>query len=83
MDKKLNKIVLEILRQLYLEATPPLNLDEAMESQLTKKDDWYQNHFLSQTRQNEIIEEHLKNKKLTGLSKSAVTFNVHNYAPRG
>lgn len=81
--KNNDKIILDILRQMYLEASPSLNLDEAMESELTKEIGWYSNSFLPQKRQDEILEEHLKGKRLTKLSKSAIKNNVHNYAPRG
>jgi hypothetical protein len=80
---KNDKIILDILRQMYLEATPSLNLDEAMESGLTKQDDWYLNYFLDNSRQKEIIEEQLKGKRLTKLKKIAINFNVFMYAPKG
>jgi len=80
---KNSKIVLDILRQMYLEATPSLNLDEAMDSGLTKQDDWYLNYFLADSRQKEIIEEQLKGKRLTKLAKSSINLNVFMYAPKG
>jgi len=81
--KQTDKIILDILRQMYLEATPSLNLDEAMESGLTKEDSWYSNYFLDDSRQKEIIEEQLKGKKLTKLKKTSINFNIFMYAPRG
>ena len=68
---------------MYLEASPSLNLDEAMESGLTKEDSWYFNYFLDNSRQKEIIEEQLKGKRLTKLKKIAINNNVYNYAPKG
>ena len=82
MNKE-DKIILDILRQMYLEATPSLNLDEAMENGFTKQDSWYSNYFLDNSRQKEIIEEQLKGKRLTKLKKTSINFNVYNYAPKG
>jgi hypothetical protein len=81
--KKLDKLILEILTQMYAEATPPLDLEKAMAEEKTKQEFWFHNHILLQERQDTILEEALKGKRLTNLSKASIRFNVHNYAPKG
>ena len=62
IKKKLIKAVDEIYRRMYLEADPPI-LD--LNQYKGRTDMWFLNHYLDDKRQDEIIDEVLKEYKIT------------------
>ena len=71
-------IVEDILRELYLNATPSVKFDNID----TTKNNWYWDYEISREKELEIIEKHLKNKKLTKLTKQMIKNTVFNLAPK-
>lgn len=71
--KKEEKIVLDIYRQMYLEASPSVDFNNLLEK---SKIIHFDNYFLSVERQDEIIEENLKGKRLTKLKKAQIKNTV-------
>jgi hypothetical protein len=64
-DEKHLEIIMEIYRRMYRETDPPLDFDEHVRSGKAQENDWFRNHYLSDERQLEIIEEVLKENKIT------------------
>lgn len=54
----LEKIVTDILREMYDRADPGLDFDDLEENPEKYPDDWYDHHHLSQEEQKEIIKKH-------------------------
>ena len=75
------EIILDIYRQMYLEATPMVDFDKLMEkadiNDLGQKAIAFDNYFLAQERQEQIIKEHLKGKRLTKLKKQMITNSIN------
>jgi hypothetical protein len=71
--KKEEQILLEVYRAIYWEIG--VNLDELIESGETKKQGWFLNYCLPDSRQKEIIESVLKDKKLSKWKQKAI-FNT-------
>lgn len=71
------EIMLDIYRQMYSEALPSVNFDDLMDkadiNELGQKIISFDNYFLAQERQEQIIKEHLKSKRLTKLKKQAIS----------
>lgn len=55
--KFLYKICMEIYVQMYKEADPPLDFEQAIKDGITTKENWFMNYYLSTKRQEEIIVE--------------------------
>ena len=55
----------EILNEMYAEAEPPLDFDYAVANADEMDDDWYQQHYLSQERCQEIFDKHTESVDLT------------------
>jgi hypothetical protein len=74
--EKDKKIMFDILRQMYKEADPSADFDSLMEkatiNERGQKDIHFESYYLSQERQNEIIEEQLKGKRLTKIKKQMI-----------
>lgn len=68
----------DILRELYLSATPPTSFDSIDKT----RDGWYLGYCISAKKEEEIIENHLKNKRFTKLTKQAIRNAVYNLAPK-
>lgn len=51
----------DILREVYAEAEPSLDFDKMLDNPDDQPDDWYQRHYLSDERQEEIFEKHVEN----------------------
>jgi hypothetical protein len=62
---KINEIMLEIYRALYKEATPSADIDELIASGESKKEGFFNNYYLEDSRQEEIIRDILKTKKVS------------------
>lgn len=71
-------IVEDILRELYLNSTPSVSFDSIDKT----KNNWYWNYCISAEKELEIIEKHLKNRKLTKLTKQAIKNAVYNLSPK-
>jgi hypothetical protein len=71
-------IVEDILRELYLNATPPTPFDSIDKN----RDNWYWDYCISAKKELEIIEKHLKNRRLTKLTKQMIRNAVFNLAPK-
>ena len=78
---KTEKIIWDIYRELYLNSEPFCNFDELVNSaQKNEKGEKiipFENYFIEQELMDEIIEKHLKNKRLTKLTKNAIKVNVY------
>ena len=57
--------MLEIYRALYKEATPSADIDELIASGESKKEGFFNNYYLEDSRQEEIIRDILKTKKVS------------------
>ena len=57
--------MLEIYRALYKEATPSADIDELIVSGESKKEGFFNNYYLEDSRQEEIIRDILKTKKVS------------------
>jgi hypothetical protein len=57
-------IILEIYRQMYKESKPKGNIDKIIKSGEGKKSDWFLKYYLSNERQDEIINEVLDKFKI-------------------
>ena len=68
----------DILRELYLNATPPTLFDSIDKT----RDNWYLDYCISRQKEEEIIEKHLKGKRFTKLTKQAIKNAVYNLAPK-
>ena len=75
---KLTYTVEDILRELYLNATPPTLFDSIDKN----RDKWYLEYEISREKEEEIIEKHLKGKRFTKLTKQAIRNAVYNLAPK-
>lgn len=68
-EAKLSKITLEILRQMYEEATPPALYPDGV--------DTYEDHYLSSDRQSDIINEVCKLRRVGPSDKKRIEFSIH------
>ena len=71
-------IVEDILRELFLNATPPTSFDSIDKT----KEFWYLDYEISVEKELEIIEKHLKIKRFTKLTKQMIKNAVSNLAPK-
>lgn len=73
--KKEEKLMMDIYRRIYSEIG--VDLDELIEKGVTKRNGWFDDYYMPQTRQDEIIEEMLKGKRLTKLKKNAIRVSLY------
>jgi hypothetical protein len=73
---KIDEIMLEIYRALYKEATPSVDIDELIKSGETIKEGFFNNYYLEDSRQEKIIEDILKTKKISKHYKDLITRSV-------
>jgi hypothetical protein len=79
--KDLNPIIRAIYRQLYREATPSADFDDLVQNH---SGPFFEEHYLPQDRQDEIIREHCERKRLTMREKAIVSASVNlGCSPRG
>ena len=67
-----------ILKELYLNATPSVDynqIDKTFEN-------WYLGYQISAKKELEIVEKHLKGKRLSKLTKQAIRNTVYSLAPK-
>lgn len=76
MNNKIDVIILNIYRDLYLNSTPKGNFDELVENaslnELDEKEIPYLDYEISLEKEKEIFDKHLKNKKLTKLTQQSI-----------
>lgn len=78
----LSKLSEEILTQMYAAADPPLDFQEVLDNHQDFDENWYQQHTLSEERQQEIIEEVLEPHKLDERERSKIVMTCTlNYGP--
>ncbi len=72
--------MLEIYRELYLNASPSADFDELVANaeldEFGRKDIHFMNYEISQEKQEEIIEKHLKKSKLPLYTKKAIRIGI-------
>lgn len=73
--KKEEQLIMDIYRRIYSEIG--VDLDELIEKGVTKRDGWFYDYYMPQTKQDEIIEEMLKGKRLTKLKKNAIRVSLY------
>ena len=73
--KKEEQLLMDIYRRIYSEIG--VDLDELIEQGITKREGWFDNYYMPQTKQDEIIEEMLKGKRLTKLKKNAIRVSLY------
>ena len=73
--KKEEQLIMDIYRRIYSEIG--VDLDELIKQGVTKRDGWFDNYYMPQTKQDEIIEEMLKGKRLTKLKKNAIRVSLY------
>jgi len=76
-DSKLGVICMDIYRELYKLATPSLDFDDAVESGITAKPNWFLDYYLSEERQVMIVDKHILNNKLSKLDARKVRFVIY------
>ena len=65
--KKEEQLIMDIYRKIYSEIG--IDLDELIKQGVTKRDGWFDNYYMPQTKQDEIIEEMLSKIKMTRLKR--------------
>lgn len=79
--KKLDRLIWDIYRDLYKNSTPSANFDELVENatlnELGQKEVPFMNYYIDQDKMDEIIESHLKQKRLTNREVRAIKFQVY------
>ena len=65
--KKEEQLIMDIYRKIYSEIG--IDLDELIKQGVTKRDGWFDNYYMPQTKQDEIIEEMLSKIKMTKLKR--------------
>ncbi len=74
---------MEMLRRVYAEATPPLDIDEAIKSGYTQQDNplWCNNHKIKQERAEQIMREVMKENRCPKRYTSTFLFGALNNFP--
>ena len=65
--KKEEQLIMDIYRKIYSEIG--VDLDELIKQGVTKREGWFDNYYMPQERQDEIIEEMLSKIKMTKLKR--------------
>lgn len=73
--KKEEQLIMDIYRRVYSEIG--VDLDELIKQGVTKREGWFDNYYMPQTKQDEIIEEMLKGKRLTKLKKNTIRVSLY------
>ena len=80
-ETKIQKIIWDIYKELYANSEPKTDFDELVNSaeknEKGEKIIPFENYFIEQELMDEIIEKHLKNKRLTKLAKNSIKFNIY------
>jgi hypothetical protein len=76
-DKKLSDIVIEVYRELYKNSEPKADFNEMMKTGETKKEGFFENYYLEQDRQQEIMDEVMSRYKLSKYEKHDISVNVN------
>ena len=80
-ETKVQKIIWDIYKELYANSEPSCGFDELVNSaEKNEKEEKiipFENYFIDQKLMDEIIEKHLKNKRLTKLAKNSIKFNIY------
>lgn len=83
-DKDLQEISFDILREIYDEAEPGIDFDDALENPEDYEEGWFSNHYLADARQREILNEHCDQYDLSDSEQSSIVWTVIlNYGPVG
>jgi len=78
-SKKLRRRALDILNQMYEEATPPMDFQHAWDNPEEYQHDWYMGHALSAERQREIVKSHTI--RMRSRDKMHIEMAVLNWGP--
>lgn len=79
---KVKEIAFNALREMYQEAEPPLDFDDALENPDKYGDEWYSEHYLDGDRQSEILSKHCEGENLTGSEHTSITMTaILHYGP--
>ena len=80
-ETKIQKIIWDIYKELYANSEPKTDFDELVKSAEKNEEGEkiipFENYFIEQELMDEIIEKHLKNKRLTKLAKNSIKFNIY------
>lgn len=80
-NKTITEIVLDIYRELYLNATPMADFDFLIETAETmsdgRKNIHYENYEIDGVLMDNIIEKHLNNNKLTQRERRAIKIEIY------
>lgn len=80
-ETKIQKIIWDIYKELYANSEPKADFNELVNSaeknEKGEKIIPFENYFIEQELMDEIIEKHLKNKRLTKLAKNSIRVNVY------
>ena len=78
---KVQKIIWDIYKELYANSQPKADFDKLVNSaeknEKGEKIIPFENYFIDQKLMDEIIKKHLKNKRLTKLTKNSIRVNVY------
>ncbi len=78
--KKLQRRVIDILNQMYEEATPPMDFEHAWNNPEEYQDDWFLEHVLSRERQEAIVKSYTI--RLSKRDKAQVNMAIFNWSPK-
>jgi len=76
-DKALWKIVMDIYKQAYKEASPSADLDVLIKTGKVKKDNWFMDYYLPETEYKRIVESRLKKNKVTPLERNKIMMDIY------
>ncbi|AGC34521.1 hypothetical protein HVTV-2_gp154 [Haloarcula virus HVTV-2] len=76
------EVAFDALREMYEEAEPPPDFDDALENPDDYDAEWYLDHELPHERQEEIVDEHLEKHNLSKHQETQVTMTaILHYGP--
>ena len=73
-EEKRYQIMLEILQEMYQQATPK---EDFKQNLMNRKDDYFQNYTLEEEKYNNILKETYKKYKITGFLKQQFNFAIN------
>ena len=76
-DKYLwENVCMNIYRQMYKEAEPFLDFDQAIKDGITKKNNWFLNYYLPSKRQVEIVDHWCKKYKCNKYERKKINMEI-------
>ena len=77
MKKDLDKIILSCLTEVYQNTTPPVDLQEIIDSGEGKKEGWFEKYTIPETTFENILEKWIERYKLKGFDLERFRVNMY------